>query len=97
MEFNDNDLNFTVLDDNGNEIICDVISLLQDEKTNELFIFYTDYTLNEKDQFNTYLSQLIEDKGTYRLKRIESKARFSELLKDAKTLYGKALDQLLEQ
>ena len=43
----DEEYNFTVVDDNGNEVICDVISLLKDEKTNNLYVVYTDYTLNE--------------------------------------------------
>ena len=34
----DEEYNFTVVDDNGNEVICDVISLLKDEKTNNLYV-----------------------------------------------------------
>ena len=89
--------NFTVVNDQGEEVICDVISMLQDEKTGELFVLYTDYTLNDKNQFNTYLSQFIEKKGEYSLKKIESKERYNQLLKDAKTLYGKAIQDLLSQ
>lgn len=91
----DEEFNFTIVDDNGNEIICDVISLLQDKKTDEIYVLYTDYTLNEKNQFNTYLSQLIEKKGEYSLKNIENKARYQQLLNDSKALYGKALDELM--
>jgi uncharacterized protein YrzB (UPF0473 family) len=87
--------NFTVVNELGEEVICDVISMLQDEKTGELFVLYTDYTLNDKKQFNTYLSQFIEKRGEYSLKKIESKERYEQLLKDAKTLYGKALKELL--
>ena len=56
----DEEYNFTVVDDEGKEVICDVISLLQDEKTNDVYIIYTDYTMNDKNQFNTYLSELVE-------------------------------------
>lgn len=87
--------NFTVIDSEGREVICDVISLLQDEKTNELFVLYTDYTLNEKKQFNTYLSKLIETQGEYSLEKINDKNRYQQLLKDARALYGKAIDELI--
>ena len=89
--------NFTVIDENGNEVICDVISVLQDQKTNELFVVYTDYTTNDKGQFNTYLSKLEEKRGNYNLRPIESRERLSSLLKDSKSLYGKALEQLLSK
>ena len=87
--------NFTVINDNGEEVICDVISVLHDEKTSELFVVYTDYTMNEKEQFNTYLSQIIEKKGEYILKKVASKERYDQILQDAKTLYGKAIQELL--
>ena len=53
MANKEEEYNFTVVDDNGNEVLCDVISLLQDEKTNNLYVIYTDYTLNENNQFLT--------------------------------------------
>ena len=97
MKNRDEEYNFTVIDDNGNEVICDVISLLKDEKTEEIFVLYTDYTLNEKNQFNTYLSQLLEKKGEYPLKSIDNKERYQQLLKDSRALYGKALDELMSK
>ena len=87
--------NFTVVDDNGNEVLCDVISLLQDEKTNNLYVIYTYYTLNENNQFNTYLSELVEKKGEFTLKSIKSKSKYEQLLETAKTVYGRAISDLL--
>ena len=87
--------NFTVINEQGEEVICDVISMLHDEKTGELFVLYTDYTLNDKNQFNTYLSQLIEKKGEYSLEKVSGRERYNQLLKDAKTLYGQALQDLI--
>lgn len=91
----DDEYNFTVIDENGNEVICDVISLIQDSKSDEVYVLYTDYTLNEKDQFNTYLSQLVESRGQYRLKRIENREKYNYLLENSRALYGKALDELM--
>ena len=95
MANRDEEYNFTVVDDNGNEVICDVISLLKDEKTNNLYVVYTDYSLNENNQFNTYLSELVEKKGEFTLKNIKSKLKYEELLETAKTVYGRAISDLL--
>ena len=96
MAKREEEYNFTIVDDNGNEVICDVISVLHDEKNNEVFVVYTDYTLNENNQFNTYLSQMIEKNGEYTLKGISSKNKYESLMETAKTIYGKAISELLE-
>jgi uncharacterized protein YrzB (UPF0473 family) len=95
MSNRDLEYNFTVVDDNGNEVICDVISVLQDTKNNGVYVVYTDYTLNENNQFNTYLSELVEKKGEFTLKTITSKLKYEELLETAKTVYGRAISDLL--
>ncbi len=95
MSNRDLEYNFTVVDDNGNEVICDVISVLQDTKNNGVYVVYTDYTLNENNQFNTYLSELVEKKGEFTLKTIKSKLKYEELLETAKTVYGRAISDLL--
>ena len=97
MTNRDEEYNFTVVDDEGKEVICDVISLLQDEKTNDVYIIYTDYTMNDKNQFNTYLSELVESKkGEYTLKDVKSKVKYKNLMEHAKTVYGRAITDLLE-
>lgn len=96
MATREEEYNFTVVDDEGNEVICDVISLLQDEKTKSLYVVYTDYTLNDKNQFNTYLSELVEKKGEYTLKDVKNKTKYENLLEHAKTVYGRAITDLLE-
>ena len=96
MAKREEEYNFTIVDDNGNEVICDVISVLHDEKNNEVFVVYTDYTLNENNQFNTYLSQMIEKNGEYTLKGVSSKNKYESLMETAKTIYGKAISELLE-
>ena len=91
MPNRDEEYNFTVVDDNGNEVICDVISVLHDEKNNNLYVVYTDYTLNDNNQFNTYLSELVEKKGVFSLKNVSSKLKYEELVETAKTVYGRAI------
>jgi uncharacterized protein YrzB (UPF0473 family) len=93
----EDEYNFTVIDDNGKEVICDVISLLKDEKNGDMFVLYTDYTLNDKNQFNTYLSQLVENKGEYRLKSIENREKYNYLLENTHAVYGKAINELISK
>ena len=95
MANKEEEYNFTVVDDNGNEVLCDVISLLQDEKTNNLYVIYTDYTLNENNQFNTYLSELVEKKVEFTLKSIKNKSKYEQWLETAKTVYERAISDLL--
>ena len=96
MSKND-EYNFTVVDENGKEVVCDVISIVNDEKTNEIYVLYTDYSINEKNQFNTYLSQLIENKGDFSLKRIESKEKYHYILENTRAVYGKALNEVIRE
>ena len=88
--------NFTVIDDDGKEVVCDVISVINDENNNEMFVVYTDYSLNEKNQFNIFLSQLVEKKGTFSLKAVENKEKYDYLLKNSRLIYGKALKELID-
>ena len=85
------EMNFTVVTENGEEVICDVISLYQDEKNDELFVLYTDYSFDSNQKFKVYLSQLIETEGAFRLKLVKDKVRYDELVNTAKTLYGQPL------
>ena len=89
-----NEMSFTVVDDEGNEIICDVISFYHYEAKDEMYVLYTDYTLNDSSKFNTYLSQLVETNGTYKLELVNNKQKYSEIANSAKTLYGKPLAEL---
>ena len=95
MANRDLEYNFTVVDNNGNEVICDVISVLQDTKNNGLYVVYTDYTLNENNQFNTYLSELVEKKGEFTLATVKSRIKYEELLETARTVYGRAISDLM--
>lgn len=92
-EFND-DYSFTVLDDDGKEVVCDVISMLKDKKTNEIYVLYTDYSYDESHKFNLYLSEMKEKNGTYTLNTISSKSRYVEILDEAEVVYGKGIEEL---
>ena len=88
---------FTIKDDDGNEVRCDVISIIRDDKSGEVYVLYTDYSMNDKNQFSTYLSLLLEENGHYLLKSVDSKEKYEYLIKNAKDLYGKTIEELRQQ
>lgn len=90
----DKEMNFTIITEDGQEVMCDVLSFYQDTKTEDVFVLYTDYTLDDNDKFKVYLSQLIEERGEYKLELVNDKERYKELASNAKTLYGQPLKEL---
>ena len=52
------DLSFTVKYDNGEELINDITAVIPNPKNNEEpYVTFTDYTIDEKGEFNTYYSK----------------------------------------
>lgn len=47
---------FTVLDENGREITCDVLFTFESEETNKNYIVYTDNTIDEEGNTKVYAS-----------------------------------------
>jgi uncharacterized protein YrzB (UPF0473 family) len=47
---------FTVLDENGNEITCDVLFTFDSDETNKSYIVYTDNTKDETGNTKVYAS-----------------------------------------
>lgn len=50
------DMTFTILDDNGVEVICEVLFTFQSEETGRNYIVYTDNTLDEEGNTKVYAS-----------------------------------------
>ncbi|MEE3342749.1 MAG: DUF1292 domain-containing protein [Bacilli bacterium] len=48
--------NFTVLDENGKEITCEVLFTFDSEETKKSYIVYTDNTTDEKGNIKVYAS-----------------------------------------
>ncbi len=60
------DLSFTVKYDNGEELINDITAVVPNEKNKEEpYVTYTDYTMDENDDFNTYYGKLVKVNGEY--------------------------------
>lgn len=62
------DLSFTVKYDNGEELINDIIAVVPNPKNNEEpYVTFTDYTIDEEGEFNTYYGKLIQNEEGYQL------------------------------
>lgn len=50
------DSTFTIVNDNGEEIKCEILFTYEDEKTKKNYIAYTDNTLDEEGNTKVYAS-----------------------------------------
>ena len=58
------DLSFTVKYENGKELINDITAIIPNkDNDDEPYVTYTDYTLDENDEFNTYYGKIINKNG----------------------------------
>ncbi len=77
------DLSFKVTDDNGEEITCDIISVVPNEIDSEKpYVVFTDYILDENDEFVMQYGQLVKENDEYTLIRVEDDKTI-DLIKDA--------------
>ena len=66
---NNNEYCFTVINDEGIEVTCDVISMITD-KESRIYLLYTDYLLDDKGNFRLLASELVQEKNDFILKDI---------------------------
>ena len=58
------DLSFEVVNDDGLEVECDILSIVPNEENkNEPFVVFTDYMLDENDEFVLQFGKVIEEDG----------------------------------
>lgn len=80
---------FTVINDKGMEVTCDVVSMITD-KDSRIYLLYTDYLLDDKGSFRLLASELVQTKNNdFMLKNIDDKRKLKELVSSAKDLYTK--------
>lgn len=91
------DFSFTILDNVGKEVKCDIISLITDNETNQTYVVYTDYMLTPLNKFRILVSEIVCDKGEYILKDLEDEEKLEEIKKTSLTLHSKAYEKLLEK
>jgi len=65
------DLSFTTVNKDGIEVICDILTVIPNpEKSEEPYVIYTDYTMDEKNEFVENYGKIINVEGEYVLKTI---------------------------
>lgn len=69
-------MNFKILDQNGTEVVCDIVAIFQDENTNTDYIIYTDGTKGETGKLEVYASRYKKDKSTLILEDIENESEW---------------------
>ena len=65
------DLSFTIKNDDGEDVICDIISVVPNEDNqDEPYVVFTDYMLDSNDEFVMQYGKVIEVDGEFVLKTI---------------------------
>lgn len=95
------DLSFTLKDDNGEDITCDILSVVPNEANlDEPYVVFTDYMLDEDDEFVLEYGKLVKDGEDFNLVRVSDPKEIDIIkdgLKDDITAYvNKAVQENLE-
>ncbi len=85
------DLSFNMRNEEGLEVICDITTVIPNPiNTEEPYVKYTDYMLDENDEFRVMYGKIISENGEDKLLKIENKeeiAKIEELSKDEVVQY----------
>lgn len=77
------DLSFTLTDDYGEEVTCDIVSVVPNEiDDNKPYVVFTDYTLDDNDEFIMQYGQLVKENDEYTLVRVNNPKEV-DIIKDA--------------
>ena len=87
----DKEYSFTITNDNGIEVVCDTLALV--EQAGEPIIIYTDYTLDDNNKFNLYISKVVEKDNNYILEKIDNYENVPEIQKALENIWKKDYDQ----
>lgn len=85
----DENMTFSVLDENGAEVFCEALFTLQNEKNGKYYIVYTDNTLDELGNTKVYASTYDPGRDKLRLEPLETEAEWA--------MIEQILDELQQQ
>ena len=91
------DYTFTITNEQGMEVKCDVISVVKDNDTNQTYVVYTDYLLTKNNKFRILVSELVKQGDDYILMEIKDEAKKEEIKQTSLTLHAKAYERLQEK
>lgn len=75
-------ITFKTVNNEGLEVICDVLSSYYDEENDKLYFAFTDYTFTEDNNFKTYIVEAKKEENDYHLFEINDLEIKNKLLKD---------------
>lgn len=79
------DLSFDIINDEGLEVTCDITAVVPNpDNQDEPFVMYTDYMLDEQDNFVTYYGQIIMENGESKLKAIKDQQTINKIIELSK-------------
>ena len=79
----DENRHITMVDENGEELDCEIVMYYLCDKNNTQYIFYTDNSIDENGLYNFYASRYLgEEDGELKLAGIESEEEWG-LLEEA--------------
>lgn len=88
---------FTIINNEGMEVKCDLISIVRDDESKQIYIVYTDYILTQNNKFRILISELVEQNGDYILKSVNNEDKLEEIKMTSLTLHSKAYQRLQEK
>lgn len=91
MEEKLEDLSFTIVNDQGLEVKCDVLSLVTPAEGEEFFdpyVLYTDYTLDDQGRSNIYVAQIHPSGDDYELIPVENYDDIESIKKEIERLFN---------
>ena len=75
-------ITFKTINDDGLEVLCDVLSSYYDEDNDKLYFAFTDYTLTDNNTFKCYTVEAIKSENGYDLVEIDDNEIRELLMKD---------------
>jgi len=77
------DLSFTTVNEDGIEVICDITMVIPNStNSEEPYVKYTDYTLDNNDEFIEKYGKIMNIEGDYILKTITEESIIEEIKKE---------------
>lgn len=76
---NENEMKFTVVNDDGQEVTCEVLFTFESEETQKNYIVYTDGTLDEEGNTRVYASVYNPDEDGTTLLPVETDAEWATI------------------
>lgn len=79
------DLSFDIVNDDGLEVTCDITAVVPNPDNNEEpYVMYTDYMLDENDNFITSYGQIFTENDEPKLRKIDDQETINKIIELSK-------------